>query len=423
MIGKESWACVEKTDPEIAKAIEGEAKRQERVLEMIPSENYASKAVLEATGSVFANKYAEGYPKKRYYQGNEFVDPLETIAIERAKKLFGAEHANVQPNSGSPANMAVFFAMLSPGDKILAMDLAHGGHLTHGSAINFSGKLYSFFHYGVDPKTERIDYDKVREIAEREKPRLIISGFTAYPRETDFKKFHSIAESVGAYSMADISHIAGLVVGGVHQSPLPFTDIVTTTTHKTLRGPRGAIILCKEKFGKAIDKAVFPGLQGGPHENSIAAKAVAFKEASSPEFSEYARQIVRNAKALSDTLSAEGVRLVSGGTDTHLILADLSTTEGIGVPSMGKPVAEALESAGIVCNANTVPFDKGTPFKPSGLRFGTPALTTKGMKESEMKEVGRLIAKVIGAHSDETTIASVRKRAEELSTAFPAYPS
>ncbi len=412
---------IKEHDPEVHSIIENELERQRNELNMIPSENYSSKAVLEAAGSVLMNKYAEGYPKKRYYQGNAFVDDIEILAIERAKKLFNAEHANVQPNSGSPANMAVYFALLELKDKIMGMNLSHGGHLTHGCPVNFSGKYYNFIEYGVEKETELIDMDKVRKIAEQQKPKIVLSGFTAYPRTIDFKEFHDIAESVGAVSMADISHIAGLVAGGVHPSPLPFTDVVTTTTHKTLRGPRSAIILCKEKFAKQIDKAVFPGLQGGPHEHTIAAKAVAFREAMQPEFKEYSSQIVRNAKALAETLMENGIKLVSNGTDNHLILIDLIRTKGIAKEGMGKQAAVALESAGIIANANTIPFDPSTPFKPSGIRMGTPTLTTRGMKEPEMKQVGEWIAKVLGNIDNAELHARIRQEVKELCRNFVFY--
>ena len=408
-------------DPEIYDAIQNELERQKTELNMIPSENYSSKAVLEAAGSVLMNKYAEGYPKKRYYQGNRFVDDVEILAIERAKKLFNAEHANVQPNSGSPANMAVYFALLNLGDKILGMNLSHGGHLTHGSPVNFSGKMYNFIDYGVEKETEVLDMDKIRKIAEKEKPRMILSGYTAYPRIIDFKEFDDIAQSIGAYSMADISHIAGLIVGNAHPSPLPFTDAVTTTTHKTLRGPRSAIILCKAKFANDIDKAVFPGLQGGPHEHTIAAKAVAFGEALKPEFKIYAKQIVKNAKALADKLMSEGIKLVSNGTDNHLLLLDLINTKSIGKQGMGKEAAVALEEAGIVLNANTIPFDPSTPFRPSGLRLGTPILTTRGMKEQEMEIVGQYIADVINNLSDASIRLKINKKVAELCSEFPYY--
>ncbi|MFH0973164.1 MAG: serine hydroxymethyltransferase, partial [Candidatus Micrarchaeota archaeon] len=351
-------------DPEIAAAIEKEFERQATVLELIPSENVVSGAVLEALGSVLTNKYSEGYPHKRYYGGNEFIDIVEDIAIERAKKLFGAEHVNVQPYSGSPANMAVYFALLEPGDKLMGMSLAMGGHLTHGHPVNFSGKLYKPVHYGVDKETELIDYDVVRKLALAEKPKIIVSGATAYPRLFDFKRFAEIAEECGAYSMADIAHIAGLIAAGVHPSPFPFTDVVTTTTHKTLRGPRGAMIMCKQAFAERIDKAVFPGLQGGPHEHAIAGKAVAFAEAAKPEFKEYAKQIVKNAKALADELNALGFRLVSGGTDNHLILIDL-TPKNV----TGKQAEAALDKAHITVNKNMIPFDSRKPFDPSGIRI------------------------------------------------------
>ncbi len=410
-----------KSDAEVYNIVQNELERQKSELNMIPSENYCSKAVLEACGSVMNNKYAEGYPKKRYYQGNKFIDDVELIAIERAKQLFGAEHANVQPNSGSPANMAVYFALLEKGDKILGMNLSHGGHLTHGCPVNFSGKYYNFVEYGVDKETEMLDMDKIRKIAEEEKPKLIISGYTAYPRTIDFREFHNIAESVGAISMADISHIAGLIVGNAHPSPFPFTDVVTTTTHKTLRGPRSAIILCKEKYAKAIDKAVFPGLQGGPHEHTIAAKAVCFGEALKPEFKDYAQQIVKNAKALAETLMNNGIKLVSNGTDTHLLLIDLTNTKAVGKPGMGKDVAVALEEAGIITNANTIPFDPSTPFRPSGIRVGTPILTTRGMKEPEMKQVGEYMAKVINDYQNSELKSKINNEVKELCKNFAFY--
>ncbi|MFC1801355.1 serine hydroxymethyltransferase [Nanoarchaeota archaeon] len=406
-------------DIETENLIQKEMARQQNQLNMIPSENFVSKEVREATGSVLTNKYAEGYPGKRYYQGNEFVDQIETLAIERAKKLFNAEHANVQTHSGAPANMAVYFGLLERGDKILGMNLSHGGHLTHGSPVNFSGKYYNFIPYGVEPETGRLDMDKIRKLAEQEKPKLILSGYTAYPRTIDFKEFHEIAQSVSAISMADIAHIAGLIAGGVHPSPLPFTDVITTTTHKTLRGPRSAIILCKEKYAKAIDKAVFPGLQGGPHQNVIAAKAVAFYEAMQPEFKEYTHQIVKNAKVLAETLMENGIKLVSDGTDNHLILIDLINTKSINQPGMGKPVAVALEKAGIITNYNTIPFDPSTPFKPSGIRIGTPTLTTRGMKESEMKQVGQWMSQIINNHENTELKQKINQEVKELCQHFP----
>jgi glycine hydroxymethyltransferase len=405
-------------DFEISEIIKKELDRQRYELNMIPSENYCSSSVLEVCGSVLNNKYAEGYPKKRYYQGNKFVDDAEILAIERAKMLFGAEHVNVQPNSGSPANMAVYLALLETGDKILGMDLTHGGHLTHGSKVNFSGKLYNFVYYGVD-ENGYIDMKKVREIAERERPKLIICGATAYPRKIDFKNFAEIAKSVSAISMADISHIAGLVAGGVHESPFPHIDIVTTTTHKTLRGPRGAIIMCKQQFASAIDKAVFPGIQGGPHEHIIAAKAVCFGEALKNDFKIYSEQIVKNSKALAKTLVENGIVLVSGGTDNHLILIDLEKT--LGEIGKGKEVAVALEEAGIITNANTIPFEKSSPFKPSGIRIGVPILTTRGMKESEMKIVGKYISDVIKNSADEKVKQSIKEKVRFLCERFVFY--
>ena len=409
------------SDPEVRKIIEQELERQKNELNMIPSENYCSKAVLAAAGSVLMNKYAEGYPRKRYYQGNKYVDDIEQLAIDRAKKLFNAEHVNVQPNSGSPANMAVYFALLNLGDKILGMNLSHGGHLTHGSPVNFSGKMYNFVAYGVEKETEMLDMDKIRKIAEKEKPKLILSGYTAYPRTIDFKTFHDIAESVGAISMVDMAHIAGLIAGEVHPSPFPFTDVVSTTTHKTLRGPRSAMILCKEKFAQAIDRAVFPGLQGGPHEHTIAAKAVSFKEAMQPEFKEYSKQIVKNAKALAEKLMSENIKLVSNGTDTHLILVDLIKTKAIGKPGMGKEIAVALEDAGIVLNANTIPFDPSTPMNPSGIRLGTPILTTRGMKESEMETIGKYMTDVIKNYKDEDLKKKTKQKVLDLCNQFVFY--
>jgi glycine hydroxymethyltransferase len=407
---------INKQDPELAKIMKSELKRQQDVVELIPSENIVSKAVLEALGSVMTNKYSEGYPHKRYYGGNQFIDAAEELAIERAKKLFGCEHVNVQPYSGSPANIEVYFALLNFGDKVLGMNLAHGGHLTHGHPVNFSGKAYNFVQYGVDEKTHLIDYDKVEEIAKKEKPKIILSGATAYSRIIDFKRFAEIAESVGAISMADISHIAGLIAGGVHPSPFPFTDVVTTTTHKTLRGPRSAIIMCKEKYAKQIDRAVFPGMQGGPHDNVTAAKAVAFKEALQPEFKAYAKQIVKNAKALAEVLIQNGITVVSGGTDNHLILCDLSP---LGVP--GKVAEAALDEANITVNKNMVPYDKRSPFDPSGIRLGTPTVTSRGMKESEMKIIGEGIAKVVKNPDDKSVKEKVKKDILALTKRFPIY--
>lgn len=415
MAGKER-GTLKDVDPELFGLEQDETRRINEGLELIPSENFPSRAVLRTMDSVFNNKYAEGYPGKRYYGGNEFIDKVERLAIERAQKLFGCEHVNVQPYSGSPANIAVYFALMNFGDTLMGMNLAQGGHLTHGHKVNFSGRAYRAVQYGVDPKTHLIDYDEVRKLALKEKPKIIVSGATAYPRKIDFKAFAEIAEEAGAVSMADIAHIAGLIVGGVHPSPFPFTDVVTTTTHKTLRGPRGAIIMCKQKFAEAIDRAVFPGLQGGPHEHIIAAKAVAFKEAMKPEFKDYARQIVKNAKALADSLMSEGFILISGGTDNHLILADLRNKN-----VSGKEAETALDKAGITVNKNMIPYDPRSPFDPSGIRLGTPTVTTRGMKESEMKVIAELISKAIANFKDETKLEHVREEVRELCRNFPVY--
>ncbi|XEO79284.1 Serine hydroxymethyltransferase [Candidatus Lokiarchaeum ossiferum] len=424
---------IETSDPKISDMILRELKRQEEGVELIPSENYTYRSVMQAAGSVFTNKYSEGYPHKRYYGGNEIVDELETLAIERAKKLFGCEHANVQPYSGSPANQAVYFALLNLKDKFLGFNLTSGGHLTHGSHVNFSGKNYTCVSYDVDPKTEMLDMEVVRKIAIKEKPKMIISGLTAYPRKIDFKAFQEIAEEVDAYHMADISHIAGLVAGGVHQSPIPYADVVTTTTHKSLRGPRGAIIMCKtedrlhdlyhanskKNLAQLIDSAVFPGLQGGPHDNVNAAKAVAFNEALKPEFKTYATQVVKNAKALAEELMALDIKLVSNGTDNHLILIDMRPD---GLTGEGKLIQNALDAAGITVNKNTVPYEPSTPFNPSGMRLGTPAVTSRGMKESEMKVIAAGIAKVIKSKGDKTVSSNVHKDILELTAKFPLYP-
>lgn len=404
-------------DPEINNLINKELIRQKEVLNMIPSENYVSNNVLNACGTVLMNKYSEGYPYKRYYNGNEFVDDIEQIAINRAKKLFNAQHANVQPLSGSPANFAVFLAFLKPKDKFLGLDLSCGGHLTHGSQVNFSGKIYKSASYGVDKDTELLDMNEIKEIAKKEMPKMIISGLTAYPRNIDFKAFQEIAQEVGAIHLADISHIAGLVAAGVIPSPLPFTDIVSTTTHKTLRGPRGAILLSKEIYAKEIDKAVFPGSQGGPHENIIAAKAICFKEAMSNEYKEYAYQIIKNAKVLAETLMNNEIKLVTNGTDNHLILINLLQF-GTGI---GREIAVSLENAGICLNANTVPYDPSTPFKPSGLRLGTPILTTRGMKEDEMKIIGDFISKIIKDPNNTDLQKKINKQVKELCAQFPVY--
>jgi len=408
---------VSEIDPEISNLITKEIIRQKEVLNMIPSENYASQAVLEACGSVLNNKYSEGYPFKRYYQGQENIDQIESIAIERAKRLFGAEHVNVQPYSGSPANFAVFLAFMNPGDKFLGLDLACGGHLTHGSPVNFSGKIYNCISYSVDKETELINMEKIRDLALKERPKMIISGLTAYPRILNFKAFQDIATEVGAIHVADISHIAGLVATGVHPSPFPFTDIVTTTTHKTLRGPRAAMILCKEKFAKDIDRAVFPGSQGGPHEHIIAAKAVSFLEAMKPEFRDYNEQIVRNAKVLAETLMNNNIKLVTNGTDNHLILIDLRP-KGIG---LGRQGAIALENAGICANCNTVPYDPSTPFKPSGIRMGTPMITSRGMKEQEMKIIGEWISQILNDIDNADLQKSINKQVKQLCSCYPIY--
>ncbi len=404
------------SDPEISKLIKSELERQRKTLGMIASENYCSQAVLEAQGSVLSNKYSEGYPKKRYYAGNQFADEVEAVAIERAKKLFGADHANVQPHAGAIANLAAYFSLLELGDKIMTLSLAQGGHLTHGSPVNFSGKWYKVTHYELDPETSLLNYDSIEKLARETKPKLILCGYTAYPRTIDFKRFREICDSVGAHMMADMAHIAGLVAGGAHPSPIPYADIVTSTTHKTLRGPRGAFILSKERHAKALDKALFPGIQGGPFEHSIAAKAVCFGEAMKPEFKEYAHQVVKNAKALSNELLGLGYDLVSGGTDNHLMLLDL-TRKNVS----GKEAQDALEKAGIIVNKNMVPKDMRSPFITSGLRIGTPMMTTRGMKEGEMKDVARLIDKVLGNISDHGAAAKVKAEVEELCDRFQIY--
>jgi len=405
-----------KTDPEVFEAIYKELRREREGLELIASENFTSDAVMEAMGNVMTNKYAEGYPGARYYGGCEFVDIAERLAIERAKKLFGAEHANVQPHSGVQANMAVYFATLKPGDTILSMKLSHGGHLSHGHKVSFSGKIYNVVHYTVNKETERLDFDLIRDLAREHKPNIIVAGYSAYPRIIEWDKFKEIADEVGAYFMADIAHIAGLVAAGIHPSPIPYADFVTTTTHKTLRGPRGGIIMCKAEHAKKLDKAVFPGAQGGPLMHVIAAKAVALKEALTEEFKEYQRQIVKNAKALAETLMEEGLRLVTGGTDNHLMLVDLRPFN-----LTGDIAEKALEKAGITVNKNTIPFDPQKPTVTSGIRIGTPAVTTRGMKEEEMKRIGKMIAKVLRSPDDEMVLNEVRREVEELTSAFPLY--
>ncbi len=409
---------IEKTDPDIYSLLEKENLRQQETINLIASENFVSPSVREATASALTNKYSEGYPQQRYYQGNDIIDAIEIIAIERAKKLFGAEHANVQPYSGSPANAAVYMAFLDPGDTFIGFDLSCGGHLTHGHPINFSGKTYKAVNYSVNKNTERIDMDEVRGLAFKHRPKMIVSGLTAYPREIDFGTFQKIAEEIGAIHFADISHIAGLIAGGSHPSPFPFCDVAMTTTHKTLRGPRGAIILCKKKYAKQIDRAVFPGNQGGPHDHVTAAKAVALKEALSEDFKVYAKNIVANAKALADELTNRGIKLVTGGTDNHMILINLLPF-GIG---LGKPAAIALENAGIVSNANTVPYDPSTPFKPSGIRIGTPAVTTRGMKKNEMAKIGNWIASIIEDPDNQELQKNIKQEVDQLCRDFPIQP-
>ena len=404
-------------DREIFDAIEMEKQRQQSNLEMIASENHTSVAVMEAMGSVMTNKYAEGYPAHRYYGGCQCVDIAESLAIERAKELFGAEHANVQPHSGAQANMAVYFALLEPGDTVMGMDLSNGGHLTHGSPVNASGKLYHFVSYGVNSETQRIDYDEVRALALKHKPKMIVAGASAYPRVIDFKRFSEIAREVGAYLFVDMAHIAGLVAAGIHPSPVPYADVVTTTTHKTLRGPRGGLILCREKYAKAIDKAVFPGMQGGPLMHVIAAKAVALKEALQPGFKAYAEQIVKNCHALSDELVKTGFNLVSGGSDNHLILIDVRN-KGL----TGKAAERVLDTVHITVNKNTVPNETESPFVTSGIRLGTAALTTRGMKEAEMRVIAQVMADALSNPDDEAVIADCNRRIAALCKAFPLYP-
>ena len=407
---------LKRVDEEISAAIRRETERQEQSLEFIASENFVSEAVLQAQGSVMTNKYAEGYPGKRYYGGCEFVDVAERLAIERAKALFGAEAVNVQPHSGSQANMAVYFSVCKPGDTVLGMNLAHGGHLTHGSPVNFSGKLFNIVPYGVDRETGRIDYDEVRRLAEEHKPKMIVVGASAYPRIIDFEKFREIADAVGAKIMVDMAHIAGLVAAGEHPSPVPWAEFVTTTTHKTLRGPRGGMILCREEFAKTVNSNIFPGIQGGPLMHVIAAKAVALKEALEPSFKEYARQVVKNAKALAEGLLRRGFNLVSGGTDNHVMLVDFSGTE-----MTGKVAEATLEKAGITVNKNAVPFDTRSPFVTSGIRIGTPATTTRGLKEADMEQVAEWIAQALAHVDDEARLRSIRNEVAELCRKHPLY--
>ena len=409
-------ASLRKSDPEIYKTILDEAKRENNNLELIASENFVSEEVLEAQGSILTNKYAEGYPGARWYNGCRNVDVVEEIAIARAKKLFGAEHVNVQPHAGTPANMVIYFAMLKPGDTVLAMDLACGGHLSHGNPHNFSGKFYKIVSYGVNRKTEMLDYDEIASLARERRPRMIVAGASAYPRAIDFKKFRSIADSVGAYLFVDIAHIAGLVAAGIHQNPVPYAEFVTSTTHKTLRGPRGGFIMCKKEFAKLIDMEVFPGAQGGPLMHIIAAKAVCFKEALLPEFKTYQKQIVKNAKAFSEEMASLGYRITSGGTDTHLFLADL-TDKNI----TGADAATALDGAGITANKNLIPFDPKPPLITSGIRIGTPAVTTRGMKEAEMRQAARLVDQVLSDPENEKNLQLVRKGVDKLVRKFPLY--
>ncbi len=405
----------ERTDPEVFRLIKQEEQYQIDSVRLIPSENYTSRAVMEATGSVLANKYSEGYPGKRYYEGQRYIDELETLVQDRAKALFGMEHANVQPYSGSPANLAVYFALLAPGEKIMGLSLPHGGHLTHGWNVSATGRFWTSVRYEVDPQSHLIDYDAVRAMAKAERPRIIVAGATAYPREFDFKIFGEIAREVGAYFLADISHISGLIVAGVHSDPAPYADAVMTTTHKTLRGPRGAMILCKAEHAEAIDKAVFPGLQGGPHENTIAGVGVALKEAATPEFRAYGAQIVTNAKALAAELKERGFDLITGGTDNHLVLIDLT-----GKKVIGKRAAKALDRANIVGNYNTIPFDPRKPFSPSGLRIGTPSVTTRGMKEDDMRQIARWMDEAIDNVKDEDALDRIGNEVRDFCRAFPA---
>lgn len=407
---------LQQEDPEIYGLIQEEAERQEYGIELIASENYTSKAVMEAMGSVLTNKYSEGYVGKRYYGGNQVIDKIEQLAIDRCKKLFGCEHVNIQPLSGSPANAAVYLAVLKPGDKVLGLKLDHGGHLSHGHPVNFSGILYNFVQYEVEKETGRIDMDKVREIALREKPKMILAGFSAYSRNLDWKRFKEIADEVGAITMADISHIAGLIAGKQLESPVPFFDIVTTTTHKTLRGPRGAIIMCKEKFAKLIDKGIFPGMQGGPHDHINAGKAVAFGEALRPEFQAYAKNVIKNAQAMADELMKLGYKIIGDGTDNHLMVVDM-TSKGVS----GKEAEIALEKVGVSTSRSTIPFDPRKPFDPSGLRLGTPAITTRGFDEEDSREVARIIDRTVLARNDDEALKAIRAEIVALCKKHPLY--
>jgi len=416
MSNQSMYRSLAETDPQIAAAIDNETRRQHEGLELIASENFVSEAVLEAAGSVFTNKYAEGYPGKRYYGGCEFTDVVEELARSRAKQLFNAEYVNVQPHAGSQANMAAYAAVLQPGDTILGLNLAHGGHLTHGHHLNFSGKTYKIVPYGVTKETETIDYDELERLAEKERPKMIIGGGSAYPRIIDFARMRQIADKVGAIYLVDMAHFSGLVAGGAHPSPVPHAQIVTSTTHKTLRGPRAGMILAKADLGPAIDKTVFPGMQGGPLVNIIAAKAVCFLEAMQPEFKVYARQVVANAKVLAETLANEGYRIISGGTDTHVMLVDVFA-KGM----LGSEAEKALGEAAITVNKNAIPFDTNPPLKPSGVRIGTPALTTRGMKEPEMRQVGRWISEALHHRKEGEVLQKIRRQVLELAEAFPLY--
>lgn len=407
---------VKTTDYEVYQAIEKEKGRQQDKIELIASENFVSEAVMEAMGSVLTNKYAEGYPGKRYYGGCEFVDIVENLARDRAKQLFGAEHVNVQPHSGAQANMAVYFTALEPGDTVLGMNLNHGGHLTHGSPVNFSGKLYNFVDYGVEKENEQLDYAVVLSKAKEVQPKLIVVGASAYSREIDFAKFREIADAVGAYLLVDMAHIAGLVAAGLHINPVPYADFVTTTTHKTLRGPRGGMILCKEEYGKQINKAVFPGMQGGPLMHVIAAKAVSFKEALSDDFKTYSKQVIKNAQKLGDALMDEGIRIVSGGTDNHLLLLDVTPLN-----LTGKVAEKVLDDIGITTNKNTIPFDTESPFVTSGVRIGTAAVTTRGFKEAEMVEIAKIMSKTLNNHEDDAVLKEVANQVATLTAKFPLY--
>ncbi|WP_239748194.1 MULTISPECIES: serine hydroxymethyltransferase [unclassified Mammaliicoccus] len=410
-------SLIKKQDEELFKAMKKEFDRQNNNIELIASENFVSETVMEAQGSVLTNKYAEGYPGRRYYGGCEYVDIVEDLARDRAKQLFGGEHVNVQPHSGSQANMAVYFVALEPGDTVLGMNLSHGGHLTHGAKVNFSGKLYNFVEYGVSEENEQIDYEEILRVAKEAQPKLIVAGASAYPRQIDFKKFKEIADEVGAKLMVDMAHIAGLVAAGLHQNPVDYADFVTTTTHKTLRGPRGGMIFCKEEYAKEIDKTIFPGIQGGPLMHVIAGKAVSFGEALQPEFKEYQKQVIKNAQKLAATLEDEGLRIVSGGTDNHLICVDVKGSLGI----TGKLAENALDEVGITCNKNTIPFDQEKPFVTSGIRLGTPAVTSRGFDEEAVEEVGRIIALVLKNPEDEQTLKEAHESVLSLTSKFPLY--